>query len=190
MVQQARICLLMQETQKPQVPSLGREHPQEQEMATNSSVLIWRILWTEEPGLQPMGSQKSWTWLSKREKKHRPKTGPVMSLNRKGTRCQSTVPYGPARPVSLGFSVCFSITASICQGKKKKENDKDQFDWSKKKLGREISLPWSRFSANSPCWTPRSTSPLLLSGDENLSASMESPPQLQFHPHFTTKADK
>ena len=36
----------------------------EQEMATQSCILIWEILWTEEPaGLQSMGSQ-SWTQLS------------------------------------------------------------------------------------------------------------------------------
>ena len=35
------------------------------EMATHSSILIWEIPWTEEPGgLQSMGLQKSWTRLS------------------------------------------------------------------------------------------------------------------------------
>ena len=44
------------------VPSLGQEDPLEKEMATLSSILAWRIPWTEEPGgLQSMGSQKSWT---------------------------------------------------------------------------------------------------------------------------------
>ena len=39
--------------------------PLEKEMATHSSILGWKIPWTEEPGgLQSMGSQKSWTWLS------------------------------------------------------------------------------------------------------------------------------
>ena len=39
---------------------LGREDPLEKGMATNSSILAWRISWTEEPrGLQSMGSQKS-----------------------------------------------------------------------------------------------------------------------------------
>ena len=34
-------------------------------MATHSSILAWRIPWTEEPGRrQSMGSQKSWTQLS------------------------------------------------------------------------------------------------------------------------------
>ena len=41
------------------VPSLGREDPLEKEMATHSSILAWRISWTEEPGgLQSMGSQR------------------------------------------------------------------------------------------------------------------------------------
>ena len=41
-----------------QVQSLGQEDPLEKEMATHSSVLAWRIPWTEEPGrLQSMGSQ-------------------------------------------------------------------------------------------------------------------------------------
>ena len=32
------------------VQSLGREDPLEKEMATHSSILVWRIPWTEEPG--------------------------------------------------------------------------------------------------------------------------------------------
>ena len=42
----------MQETQETGVRSLGWEDPLEEEMATRSSVLTWRILWmwTEEPG--------------------------------------------------------------------------------------------------------------------------------------------
>ena len=46
----------MQETL---VQSLGREDLLEKEMATHSSVLAWKIPWTEEPGrLQSMGSQR------------------------------------------------------------------------------------------------------------------------------------
>ena len=38
---------------------LGGVDPQEEEMATHSSILSWRIPWTEEPGgLQSMGSQR------------------------------------------------------------------------------------------------------------------------------------
>ena len=41
------------------VPSLGWEDPLEEGMATHSSILAWRIPWTEEPGgLQSIGSQK------------------------------------------------------------------------------------------------------------------------------------
>ena len=49
----------MQETQ---VRSLDWEDPLEKEMVTHSSVLAWRIPWTEEPdGLQSMGVTKSQT---------------------------------------------------------------------------------------------------------------------------------
>ena len=42
-----------------QVQSLGQEDPLEEGPATHSSILAWRIPWTEEPGgLQSMGSQK------------------------------------------------------------------------------------------------------------------------------------
>jgi len=45
----------MQETR---IQSLGREDLLEKEMATHSSILVWRISWTEEPGgLQSMGLQ-------------------------------------------------------------------------------------------------------------------------------------
>jgi len=41
------------------VQSLGREDPLEEEMATHSSIIAWRIPWTDEPGrLQSMGSQR------------------------------------------------------------------------------------------------------------------------------------
>ena len=49
----------MQEMQKTWVRSLGREDPLEKEMATHSSILAWRIPWTEEPGgLQSTGSRR------------------------------------------------------------------------------------------------------------------------------------
>ena len=44
----------MQEMQEPQVQSLGQEDPLEEEMATHSSILAWRIPWTEEPGGRPL----------------------------------------------------------------------------------------------------------------------------------------
>ena len=46
----------MQETW---VRSLGQEDPLEKEMATHSSILAWKIPWTEEPGgLRSTGSQR------------------------------------------------------------------------------------------------------------------------------------
>ena len=41
------------------VQSLGQEDSLEKDMATHSSILAWKILWTEEPGgLQSMGLQR------------------------------------------------------------------------------------------------------------------------------------
>ena len=41
------------------VQPLGWEDPEEEDLATNSSILAWRIPWTEEPGrLQSMGLQR------------------------------------------------------------------------------------------------------------------------------------
>ena len=48
----------MRETQ---VQSQGWEDPLEKEMATHSSILLWKITWTEEPG--GLGVTKSWTRL-------------------------------------------------------------------------------------------------------------------------------
>ena len=46
-------------TQETQVQSLGREDPLEEEVATHSRILAWRIPWTEESGgPQSMGSQR------------------------------------------------------------------------------------------------------------------------------------
>ena len=48
----------MQEMQETWVRSLGWEDTLEEEMAAPSSILAWRIPWTEEPGgLQSVGSQ-------------------------------------------------------------------------------------------------------------------------------------
>ena len=51
-----RIHLPMQKKQETWFQSLGREDSLEKEMATHSSILAWKISWTEEPaGLQSMG---------------------------------------------------------------------------------------------------------------------------------------
>ena len=49
----------MQEMHEMQVQSLGWEDPLEEKMATHSSILAWRIPWTEEPGgLLSIGSHR------------------------------------------------------------------------------------------------------------------------------------
>ena len=56
MAQRLKCLPLMRETR---VRSLGREDPLEKEMVTHSSILAWRIPWTEELGrLQSTGSQR------------------------------------------------------------------------------------------------------------------------------------
>ena len=57
LAQRLKLLTAMRETW---VRSLGREDSLEKEMATHSSILAWRIPWTEEPvGLQSMGSQRA-----------------------------------------------------------------------------------------------------------------------------------
>ena len=56
MAQMVKRLPTMQETR---VQSLGREDPLEKEMVTHSSILAWKIPWTEEPGrLQSMELQR------------------------------------------------------------------------------------------------------------------------------------
>ena len=50
----------MLETQETWVQSLGQEDPLEKEMAIHSSILAWKMPWTEEPGgLQSWGRKES-----------------------------------------------------------------------------------------------------------------------------------
>ena len=55
----------MQDTEETRVPSLGQEDPLEKEMATHSSILAWKVPWTEKPGGLQSGVTKSHTRLSK-----------------------------------------------------------------------------------------------------------------------------
>ena len=55
----AQMVKILPPVQETQVLSLGQEDPLKKRMATHSSILAWRIPWTEEPGrLQSMGSQR------------------------------------------------------------------------------------------------------------------------------------
>ena len=65
MAPQVKNSPAVQETQEMHGQSLGWEDPLEVEMETHSSILAWKIPWTEEPGgRQSKGSQKSRTQLS------------------------------------------------------------------------------------------------------------------------------
>ena len=79
--QASLVAQMVKKLQETGVRSLGQEDPQKKEMATHSSILAWRMPWTEElGGLQSTGSQrvghaltflprvlvtyKSWAWIS------------------------------------------------------------------------------------------------------------------------------
>ena len=56
MAQMVKNLPAMQETQ---VQSLGWDNPLKKGLATHSSILAWKVLWTEKPGrLQSLGSQR------------------------------------------------------------------------------------------------------------------------------------
>ena len=82
-----------------------RKIPLEKEMATHSSILAWRIPWTEEPGgLQSMGSQKSQTQLNTRAHAHMYAHTHVCTH----MHTHSTIPYvkiGSFLPYSKSFSL-------------------------------------------------------------------------------------
>ena len=55
----AQTVMNLPASQETWVQSLGREDPLEKGMATHSSILAWRIPWTEEPGgVQSIGLQR------------------------------------------------------------------------------------------------------------------------------------
>ena len=75
--------------QETHVYSLGQEDPLKKEIATHSSILAWKIAWTEEPGgLQSMGSQDSDT--TERLKTTEERLGPT---EKHGSRFTSTLAF-------------------------------------------------------------------------------------------------
>ena len=103
------------------VRSLGLEDPLEEEMATHSSVLAWRIPWTTEPGgLQSMGSectrtQHSWRVLifSNRNALGEDPGGQFSICTEDGkpwrTRCEAA--YKPGSP---GCGELCPATSQVC----------------------------------------------------------------------------
>ena len=60
----------MQQMQKMLVLSLGQEDPLEKEMATHSSILAWRIPWTEESGRLRSIVSDTTAWLSTKHREN------------------------------------------------------------------------------------------------------------------------
>ena len=91
----------MKETQ---VSSLSREDPLRKEMATHSSILAWRIPWTEEPGgLQSMESPRVGHNLATEHAKKRHQRACSLSLSfRQGRTQQEGVTGQPEREASAG----------------------------------------------------------------------------------------
>ena len=101
-----RICLSMQEMR---VWSLGGKDPLKREIATHSSILAWRISWTEEPGeLQPMGSQRvRRSWVTKQQQQHvELKVSALWSLRIKGGRATPSWTIKYKLKVSGRSSLC------------------------------------------------------------------------------------
>ena len=91
-----------------QVSSLDQEAPLGKEMAVYSSILAWKILWTEEPGgLPSMGSQRVGNNLAtEHAKKRYQRAGSVsLSLSVKGGHSKKAVTGQPEREASSGDQI-------------------------------------------------------------------------------------
>ena len=90
----------MQETQEVWVRSLGREHALEEEMVTHSSILAWKIPWTEEPGKLPSGGVT--------------KSGMTQHLSTHATHRQEDKPEGFSRsPYHSLPSLCNTLSSFL-----------------------------------------------------------------------------
>ena len=104
--------------QEMQIPSLGREYPLEEGMASCSSILAWRIPWTEKPGrLQSIGLQ-SWAWLKRlstctyvQRENGKGRSYPVFSHLALSLICVQlfATPWTAARQAPLSFTISRSL---------------------------------------------------------------------------------
>ena len=96
--------------------SLGQEDPLEKGMAAHSSILAWRIPWTEEPGrLQSMSSQKRQIWLSNNNIK--------VHIN---SKCERQVLNVNLHESQMHFSSTFLFSTSLIWQTQKKKIGKTQ----------------------------------------------------------------
>ena len=91
--------------QETQVQSLGQEDPLENRMTTHSSILAWRIPWTEEPGgLQSLGLQRV-------------------------RRDWATNTFKPVAPTLTTFSICTLVCWSTLEGRKAWKQWREERGW-------------------------------------------------------------
>ena len=116
-----RPCLLLlQERQETWVQSLGQESPLEEEMATHSSILAWRISWTEEPsGLQSIGLQRvrhDWAHMHNIPRAGSANmSGPVSTPPRESACTFLWEPREPGRLICWGeFTECVAGSIHLC----------------------------------------------------------------------------
>ena len=109
--------------QEPQVRFLGQKAPLEKGMATHSSILAWRIPWTEEPGgLQSIGSQRArcdwvtdtFTWVST-DDRWAPRAGGTVSITTLDGRRLRGWPFSqPAHFTCSGAPACPEDHGRLC----------------------------------------------------------------------------
>ena len=104
--QTVKNLLAMRETP---IQSLGQEDPLEEEMATHSSILTWRIPWTKEPGrLQSTGSQRvSLNWAADTFTFWRNWRGNAEAAVRTGQKTRKVGSWG-CQSQTPGVPTCFS----------------------------------------------------------------------------------
>ena len=109
--------------QKPWVQSLGWEDPVEEGMATHSSILDWRIPWTEEPsGLPSIGLQRvRHDWSNSKHTHTHTHTHTVIAWASSRNRLKTLISPGsihlaaPMAAVHLCWMPCHSLTLYLVQ---------------------------------------------------------------------------
>ena len=134
--------------QQTSVQSLGWEVPLEKGMAIHSSILAWRIPWTEKPGgLQSLGSQ-SRTWL---------KTSLVVQWIRIHLpMCDTTVgpvcskPHAPQQERPLQWEARARVAPAPCNLRKSSQSNEDpaQPQTNKYSCSRTLNIHWKDW-----CWS-------------------------------------
>ena len=86
----------MQETQEMWVRSLGWEDALEEEMVTHTSILAWKIPWTEEPGKLPSRVGHKESYMTER-----------LSMLPTGKKTNQMASLGPPITLSHHYAICY-----------------------------------------------------------------------------------